>query len=381
MNQLASTTNEIISAARQFAREIIEPNAESWNADGSVPRIFFEQAAAAGLCRLLVPAERGGHGLGLEEFTAVLANLAAHCLTSTFALVVHNNLAAAIARNGTALQIERYLGAMMRGEKIGAFLLTEPGVGSDATAITTFAEKGEHGWILNGAKAWISNTTHADILSVYAQTAAKSGARGIASFLVDADHAGVTRGPGYALLGGHALGTGGFEFTDCVVDDGALMVPPGQAFQAAMRGINLARCSVAAMCCGILERALAEAVRYTGQRDAFGAHIGDFQGVQWMLADCATDLEAARALTSAAARRLDQGDDATLPAAHAKKFASVAAFKRIADCMQVMGAAGLSREYPLARHLEAAKIAQYLDGATEIQNVVIARRLGDVYAC
>ncbi|MEX2480524.1 MAG: acyl-CoA dehydrogenase family protein [Gammaproteobacteria bacterium] len=366
---------QLLAAAAAFARTTIAPAAEGWHDAGSVPRAFFERAAAAGLAGLVVPASDGGRGLGVAGFAAVLAVLARECMASTFALVVHNNLAAAIARHGSPAQRARYLEDMLEGRAVGAFLLTEPGVGSDAQAITTRAERTADGWVLNGAKAWISNAVLADVLCVYAQTEPGSGARGIACFLVDASSPGVQRLPAYALLGGQALGTGGFEFHDCRLGDEAVLHRPGVAFRAALGGIDVARLAVAAMCCGMLERALEVALDYTAARPAFGGSIGDFQGIQWKLADCATDLEAARALTARATSVADSGAPATLLAAQAKKFASEVAFRQIANCMQVMGAAGLGRNYPLVRQLAAAKIAQYLDGATEVQNVVIARAL------
>lgn len=369
------STHPIIAEAAAFGAEYIEPNAERWEQQGSVPREFFQAAGATGLCGLLVPTALGGSGLSVIEFSQVLTALSRHCMSSTFALVVHNNLVASIAKRGQAAQIERYVPAMLSGDQIGAFLLTEPSVGSDATAITTQAVKSDQGWTLSGSKAWVSNARNADVLSVYAQTEAGTGAKGIAGFLVDARSAGIQRQASYDLLGNHALGTGGFEFNQCQIGDSGLFLAPGEAFKAAMQGIDLARVAVAAMCCGILARALDVAITYTKARTAFGATVGDFQGVQWMLADCATELQASRALTERAAVALEQNINATLAAAHAKKYASRVAFNRVADCMQVMGAAGLARNFPLARHLAAAKMAQYVDGASEIQNVVIARAL------
>lgn len=369
------TDETILEVARRFGAEVIEPQAEAWNAAGHAPRQFFAQAAEVGLCRLIVPREHGGAALGVATMAEVTGALARHCLASTFALVVHNNLAGAIARYGNTAQRERYLPALMRGETVGAFLLTEPGAGSDAAAITTRARRDGDAWVLDGRKAWVSNAATADVLSVYAQTEPGTGAPGIACFLVDADAPGVTREATYPLLGGHALGTGGFTFEHVRLEPGALMIPAGSGFRAALSGIDIARVNVAAMCAGALERALEVAVDYVREREAFGRTLGEFQGVQWMLAECATDLEAAKLLAGAAAVRLDAGEAASVAAAHAKKFATRVAFTRIADCMQTLGAAGLSRSYPLSRLLEAAKIAQYLDGATEIQNVVIARAL------
>ena len=176
-------------------------------------------------------------------------------------------------------------------------------------------------------------------------------------------------------MGGHALGTSGFTFDNCRVAADAALVGPGQGFVAAMQGIDLARINVAAMCCGMLESALSVALDATRARRAFGQPILDFQGIQWMLADVATELEAARALAYRAAALVDAGESATLASAHTKKFATRVALSGLAECMQTMGAPGLQREHPLARHLAAAKMAQFMDGTTEIQNVVISREL------
>ena len=375
MRDLSPAEQSIIDTADRIGRETVEKNAESWNAAGEVPRSFFAAAAAAGLCKLVVPQAQHGLDLSVTAMARVGETMSRYCMATSFTLTVHNNVAGILARNGTSAQIEHQLPRLMRGEAIGGFLLTEPGVGSDATAITTQADKTKAGWVLNGSKAWVSNGANADLLKVYAQTEAGSSAKGIACFLVEANAPGVTRLEPYALLGGHALGTAGFDFENCELDDAALVIEPGQAFRAAMKGIDFARINVAAMCCGLLQRALSEAIEYTSERTAFGKPIGAFQGIQWMLADVATDLEAALLLTYAAAALLDEGKDATVAAAHAKKFATRVAFNRIGECMQTMGATSLSRERPLARHLATAKMAQFLDGATEIQNVVIARSL------
>ena len=304
-----------------------------------------------------------------------MRTLAAHCFSSTFSLVVHNNLAANIARNASAALRARVLPALMEGRFIGAFLLTEPQGGSDAAAIETRAVKTTGGWRLSGEKAWVSNGAVANTLSVYAQTDANAGSRGIGCFLVDADSPGVLRGDPYVLLGGHALATCGFSFDNCFVADEFVLLEPGKGFRAAMQGIGLARINVAAMCCGMLKKSLVVALESVSQRRAFGQNVAEFQGIQWMLADVATDLAAAEELTYDTAPMADEGQNATVQSAHAKKFSTRVALKGIAQCMQTMGAPGLTRQNPLARHLEAAKIAQFLDGTTEIQNVVLTRHL------
>ena len=177
-------------------------------------------------------------------------------------------------------------------------------------------------------------------------------------------------------LGGHALGPGGFRFEGCRVCTDAVLLGPGDGFKAAMAGIDLARVNVAAMCCGMVGRSLDTALSFAAGRHSFGRAILDHQGLHWLLADVATDLEAAQLLTAHAAALLDGGGgNHTLAAAHAKKFATRAALSRIGDCMQAMGAQGLRTEHPLARHLACAKMTQYLDGTTEIQNAVIGRAI------
>lgn len=364
-----------LEAARGFAREIVAPNAATWELERRQPREAFAEAAARGLCGLIVSRELGGSGCGVTAMARVMQTLAAADLAFAFALVVHNNLAGAIARAGSEAQRRRFLPDMLSGRRIGAFLLTEPRGGSDAAAIETLARREGDGWRLDGEKAWVSNAANADLLCVYAQTDPALGWRGIASFLVDAGAPGVERLGPYRLLGGHALGTGGFRFAGVRLAADALFAPPGEAFKAAMLGIDIARVNVAAMCCGLLEDALDRALDRIAARPAFGGTLADQQGLQWLLADVATDLEASRLLAFDAAARLDAGESSAAAAAHAKKFATRAALKGVADCMQAMGAEGLKHEHPLARHLAGAKIAQYLDGATEIQNVVISRAL------
>lgn len=380
MPPISNREMAVVAAARAFARDVVEPNAGAWEEAGHVPREAFREAAARGLCRLTVPESMHGHGLGMPAMALVVEALAAVCMASAFALTVHNNLARGITRHASPPQLERWLPGLIAGEQIGAFLLTEPQGGSDAAAMTTTAQRDGRGWRLDGAKAWVSNGATADLLSVYAQTDASAGWRGIACFIVEADAPGVIREPAYRLLGGHALGTGGFRFEGCRVGADDVLVGPGEGFKAALAGVDFARITVAAMCCGMLGRSLDVALEHGAGRRTFGKSVLEHQAVQSLLADAATDLEAARLLTARAATVLDDGTDRhTLAAAHAKKFATRVALSRIADCMQAMGANGIRTDYPLARHLTAAKMAQYLDGTTEIQNVVIGRAITRPY--
>ena len=368
-----------VKAAAGLARGYLSENAAKWERDRGAPRTLFERAADAGLTGLLVPRELGGEAVSFATLMEVVETLAYADFSATFALIVHNNHLRAIASAGSEAQIERWLPDMLAGKTVGAFLLTEPGGGSDAARIVTRAQADGADFILNGEKAWVTNAAHADLLNVFAQTDPGSGARGIASFQVPADSPGVERVPGYEMIGGYAMNAGGFRFNDVRVAADQLLVPPGEGFKAAMAGIDIARAVVAAMCCGMLQSCLDVAVPRLKHREAFGAPLINQQGLAWRLADVSTHLTASRLLAKEAARLIDAGMPAAMIAAQAKKFATEVTLPDVASCMQAMGADGLKQEYPFARHLAAAKIAQYIDGTTEIQNLVIGRALVSEY--
>ena len=376
MSDAAARADRFVGIARRFADEAVAPHAASWERERRAPREVLQAAADAGLMGLLVPEALGGAGLDLLAMARIMEVLAAADLPFAFSLVVHNNLAGNIARNGEPHHRAAHLPDLIAGRRIGAFLLTEPQGGSDAAAVRTTATRTGDGWRIDGEKAWVTNGSHADLLSIYAATDAAAGHRGVACFLAAADAPGVERLPAYAMLGGHALGAAGFRFDGLVLDEAAHFIPAGRGFAAAMEGIDLARVNVAFSACGMLRAGLEAAIAFASGRTLFGTRNTEKQGVQWLLADAASELEAASALAERAAAALRAGDrEGTVLAAHAKKYATRVAFDRLNDCMQVMGAWGLTHDHPLARHLAGAKIAQYLDGANEIQNVVIARSL------
>lgn len=372
--------SEVLKAAEDFAANYLAPNAGSWELNRTMPRETFEVAASYGLCGLLVPPTQGGSGINFRTLVSVMETLAASDFAAAFALVVHNNHVRAIGTTGSDSQVNRWLPAMVEGQQVGAFLLTEPKGGSDATRIETTATQDGRDWIINGDKAWVTNAAHADLLNVFAQTQPGSGARGIASFQVPADSPGVERLPAYDLLGGYAMNAAGIRFRDVRVNPDQLLVPPGEGFRAAMSGIDIARTVVAAMSCGILQASINCVMPRLVTRQAFGQPLVDQQGLAWQVADVATDLSAAQLLAMEAATLIDNGSDATLASAHAKKFATRAGMRGVTTCMQAMGADGLKQEYPFARFLAAAKIAEYIDGTTEIQNVVISRALRQQYS-
>ncbi|MEM6742509.1 MAG: acyl-CoA dehydrogenase family protein [Pseudomonadota bacterium] len=378
MQDAGASPKRPIEAAEDFAPWLAE-NAQDWERERALPRAFFARAAEAGLLGLLVPPEQGGRGASYAELLRVLEILASADMGATFALVVHANHARAIANSGKPELIARWLPDMLAGQVVGAFLLTEPRGGSDAAALETTAVEDGGDWVVNGAKAWITNAPSADLLNVFVQTAPGSRAKGVASLQIPAGAPGVTRLPAYEMLGGHSIGAGGFEFRDVRVPKSSMMLGPGEGFKAAMAGIDIARAGVAAMCAGMLRAGLDAAMPRLLAREAFGGPLADQQGLMWSLADVATDLEATRRLAYGAAEEIDAHGAAPEIAAHAKKFATRAAFAGLRACMQAMGADGLKQDAPLARHLSGAKIAEYLDGTTEIQNVVISRALRKAY--
>ena len=366
-----------IERARDWAEKVVAPMAEVWEVERRFAAEAFQSAGQNNLTGLLVSSEDGGEQISVIGLARVLEEIAAVDFSVAFSLVCHNNLAGAVGRRAEGSLREKVLPELVNGTSLGAFLLTEPNVGSDAAAITVTATQDGEQWVLNGEKAWATNGTDADVLSVYAQTDSSLGHRGIATFLVDANAPGILKTPGYQMLGGHGLGANSILFDNCHVPAESLFVPTGEGFRAAMEGIDLARVLVGAMCCGMLRTALTTASSYVRQRLAFGGRLADLQGVRFKLADVSTDLEASRLLTYRAARTFQEGRDAAVEAAHAKKFSTRVTESGIASCMQVMGANGARRDHPLPRHLAASRLTHYVDGATEIQDVVISRSLLD----
>ena len=369
----------VVTGARVFAEEHVAPHAARWEWERRYPLETIKAACAAGLNTIELAKETGGQGLSFSCKLRAFEEIARHDFAFAFALMNHHNALTRFARDGKPSLVARLLPRMIAGELIGCAGLSEPGIGSDFGALEMSARKVEGGWLLNGAKAWITNAAVAGFSFVYAQTDKAQGNRGIACFAVEADRPGFQRDRPFELHGGHAIGVGGFRLVDYLAPEEAVLQLPGQAFKAALAGINGARTYVAAMCCGMLQASLETAVRYTQQRQTFGQPVLAHQGVRWKLVDAATDLEAARLLTYRASRLIDEAGDAVLPAAYAKKFATDMAVQRIADCMQAMGANGLRAEYPLARHLACAKIAAYTDGSIEMMNERIGAGLASAF--
>ena len=372
---LSAPESRLLEQAREFSRREVAPNAARWERERVYPRDTLRAAAAIGLTRIEVPAQLGGFELRFRAKVRIVEEIARDDFGFAFALVNTHNAALRLARDGNDSQRARYLDGLMRGDLIGAVSLTEPSAGSDFPAIQTRAERVAGGWLLNGEKAWLSNGAAVDVIVVYAQTDPTARGAGIAAFVVDARGRGFERGAAYALAGVHAIGAAGFRLADYFAADDDLFYPPGTAFKTALGSITGARIYVAAMCCGMVEEALELALARAWARSTFGQPLIERQGLRWMLADVATDLDAGRLLAYRAARLLEAGQDAVLAAAHAKKFATRMAERRLPQCMQPFGAEGLMEAHPIGRHLAAARAAHFADGSTEMQNERIAAYL------
>ena len=366
---------DFVEKARAFAEKHIEPNAERWEMNQEQPEETM-RAAIKEFTRLIVPKGLGGMGATSSTIVSVLGELAKVDLGFTFAVAVHNNITYGVCKTQNKFLLDRYLSKIMSGEIICAFLLTEPGVGTDAAAIKTRAEEKGGKWVINGDKSWVTNSTHADLFIIFAQTSIEAGAKGIVGFLFDSNLKGIERKKPYDMMGAHAMAAADVSFSNCSVDADYVAFPVGIGFKAAMAAIDFARLGVGAMCNGVLEGCLDTAIEYVKQRKAFGAPLIKQQGLQFKLADVLTQLEASRMLNFQAAIALDNGEtNASLLCAHSKKFASRMAWEGTHHAMDVMGANGLKRDYKLTRQLTALGITSNTDGTNEVCNIVIARSL------
>lgn len=372
---LSEIDSDYIARAERFTVDFVAPRAAEWerSRQPGLPADVVKAWVDCGLMTACVPKSHGGGGASFLAKIGIVEVLARQCFVTSFALVNLLNGPPRIVRDGTDDQIARYLPGLMNGTSIISLGLSEPQSGSDFAATATSAARVPGGWLLNGRKAWVTHATIADLCIVYAQTEPKLRAKGIAAFLVRTREAGRAVSAPYQLETGSVAGVCDLTLRQCFVPDADMLMQPGQAFAKALGSINGARAHVAAMCCGMVGEALAIAVDYAGKRIAFGQPIIEHQGLRWKIADVAAELEAVRLLTYRAADLIERGQDGVSAAAIAKKAAVDMATRCLPECLQVLGANGLRSEYPIARHILAARIAAFVDGTTEIQRDRIGR--------
>lgn len=358
-----------------FARKEIAPHLLRWEEEGAIPREVFQRLADLGLTGLLIPEEYGGIGGDHMTLAVVYEELATQTGSGCMEYAIHASVQHSILAYGTEEQKNRYLPDLVSGKLLGAFALTEPCGGSDAAAMQTTARRDGGGYVLNGSKCFITNGGRADLYMVMAKTDKEKGARGVSAFLIENGTPGFTFGKTEDKLGVRYQATRELFFQDCCAPADSLLGKEGEGFKAAMANIDGARICAAATGLGIAQASLNCAVEYSKQRVAFGAPIATFQGLQFMMADMAVQVEASRLLIYKAAWLLDQGLPATQLCSMAKLFATDAGMKVSTDAVQILGGYGYTKEYPVERYFREAKLGQIAEGTNQIQRIIIARHL------
>ncbi|MCC6296749.1 MAG: acyl-CoA dehydrogenase family protein [Pseudomonadales bacterium] len=364
-------------AARAFAAGELAPQAARWDEEKHFPRDVIAAAGALGFCGLYCPEELGGLGLSRLDAALILEELAAGC-TSTAAFISIHNMATwmACTWGGEAVRAD-LCGALIRGEQLASYCLTEPNAGSDAASLVTRAERDGDHYRISGGKAFISGAGSTEVLVLMARTgAADSGARGISAFAVPADAPGISYGKNETKLGWNSQPTRTIAFDNVRVPAAYRLGAEGEGFKIAMRGLDGGRINIAACSLGAAQAALDHAQTYVQERRQFGQPIAAFQALQFKLADMATELVAARQMVRLAASKLDRDDpDKTVYCAMAKRFATDIGFRVCNEALQLHGGYGYLREYPLERLLRDARVHQILEGTNEIMRVIVARRI------
>jgi alkylation response protein AidB-like acyl-CoA dehydrogenase len=373
---LTEEQEQVQRIARDFATERVLPRAAEIDEQGKIPRELLVEMGKLGFMGTYVPERYGGAGLDAVSYVLVLEEINRACASTGVVLCTHVSLAVdSILNFGSEPQKERYLSALAGGEKIGCFALSEPASGSDAAAMRTSAKRAGDAWVLNGTKNFITNGSIGDVAIVFAQTDPSLRGKGIAAFIIEKGTPGFSVGKLEKKLGIRGSDTAQLVFQDCRVPRANLLGGVGEGFKIALSTLDGGRISIAAQAVGIARACLEDSLAYAKQREAFGKKIADFQAIQWMLADMATEIDAARLLTWRAAALKDAGEDYILAAAEAKLFASDVAVKASRDCVQIFGGYGYLKDFPAERHYRDAKITEIYEGTSEIMKLVIAEEM------
>ncbi|MFC8433114.1 acyl-CoA dehydrogenase [Streptomyces sp. NPDC057253] len=365
---------DLISLVRDIAQHEIVPRAAEEEDAGHFPREVFTLLSRTGLLGLPYDSEHGGADQPYEVYLQVLEELAAARLTVGLGVSVHTLASYAVAAYGTKEQQVEHLPAMLGGGLLGAYCLSEPSSGSDAASLRTRAVRDGEDWVITGTKAWITHGGVADFYTVMARTG-DEGPRGITAFLVPADAPGVSAAAPEKKMGMKGSPTAQVHFDGVRVPDARRIGDEGQGFAIALSALDSGRLGIAACAIGLAQAALDEAIGYATGRQQFGRPIADFQGLRFMLADMATQIEAGRALYLAAARLRDAGRPFAKQAAMAKLHCTDTAMKVTTDAVQVLGGYGYTADFPAERYMREAKVLQIVEGTNQIQRMVIARHL------
>ena len=362
--------------ARDFARSEIAPAAAKHDADGKFPREILEKAHAIGLMNTHIPEENGGLGLGTLDGCIIGEEMAWGCTGIGTAIEANTLAEVPVIVAGTPAQKAKYLGRMIEEPLFAAYGVTEPGAGSDVAAARTNAVRKGDDWVINGEKMWITNGGVANWYFVLAKTdpTASTGSA-FTGFIVDADSAGITVGKKEWNMGQRASDTRGLTFEDVVVPDANRLGDVGYGFKIAMKAFDKTRPLVASGAVGLAQRAMEESIKYALERKTMGKPIAMHQAISFMIADMATEIEAARLLVYKAGFEIDQGRRNTLYASMAKRFAADTAMKTATNAVQVHGGYGYSTEYPVEKLMRDAKVFQIYEGTSQIQRLIIGKEI------
>lgn len=375
MYDLPEDVKMLQDLAMDFSRKEILPQAEYYDESDEWPWQIFHKAREVGLINVNIPEEYGGLGASILEECVIAEAMAYGCSGIQTALMLNQLAVLPLLLAGTAEQKQHYLPWIVDDGKVAAYCMTEPNAGSDVASIQSIAlSKGDR-YILNGSKTWITDGPVASFFTVFAKTDPDSGHHGMSCFVVEREWPGVSTSKPLRKMGQHAAQACQVFFEEVEVPAANRIGAEGDGFLIGMNVFDRSRPSVAAAAIGVARRALDEAVRYAGQRTAFGQPISRFQGVGFLLADMAIRVEAGRNLAYKAAWEVDNGIRNTMAAAMAKAFCAEAAMKNATDAVQVFGGNGYSKEYPVEKLMRDAKIYQIYEGTTQIQQMIILREL------
>jgi len=361
---------------REFAETEIRPHVREWDEAQHFPSEIVPSLAALGLLGIQFPEQYGGAGMSAIDYCICIEELARVDPGLALSIAAHNGLCAShIYMFGSEAQKQRYLAPLARGEKIGAWGLTESTSGSDAAGMRTSASRAGACWVLNGSKTFTTHGRVGDILVAMAVTDRAAGSKGISAFIIERGTPGLAAGKKEDKLGMRASDTSEVLFENCRIPAEQLLGEEGQGFINTMQVLDAGRIGIAALSVGLAQGAYEAALRYAQERKAFGKTISGFQAIRWKLADNATRIEAARLLTYRAAYLKDRGVRTTLESSMAKLYASEIAVRAAEDCVQIHGGYGFVKDYPAEKYFRDVKLLTIGEGTSEIQRLVIARQL------
>lgn len=369
---------ELKNQLTKFCLDKIEPFMEHDDEREEFRMDIFTELGALGFCGMTIPEKFGGAELTYTDFSIALEEIAKYSVPYAVTVSVSTMVQAIINDFGSETQKKKFLPTLTSGEEIGAFCLSESSAGSDASALKTTAKKVEGGYVLNGTKLWITSGGIAKTYIVMARTG-EDGSKGVSSFIVRDGTPGLSFGKKEKKMGWRTSPTREVIFENCFVPDDQRLLSEGEGFKVAMAALDKGRITIGATAVGLSQRALDESVKYALSRQQFNQPIFDFQGLQFMMADMACEIEASRLLVHEAARLYDIGKPNQKIASFAKLKSTDTAMKVTTDAVQIFGGVGYTREYPVERFMRDAKVLQIVEGTNQVQRVVIARQLKKEY--